>query len=92
MNTVKMIQFGSTLTDRADGKKTSISIMDKYSQPVSLDFADVVSLGSSFGDEVILSLAEKQNREIIVLNANNIIKNSIRRIIEDRSIEISFLA
>jgi len=91
MNTVKMIQFGSTLTDRADGKKTSISIMDKYSQPVSLDFADVVSLGSSFGDEVILPLAEKQNQKIIVLNTNNIIKNSIRRIVEDRSIEISFL-
>jgi hypothetical protein len=92
MNTVKMTQFGSTLTDRADGKKTSISIMDKYSQPVSLDFADVVSLGSSFGDEVILPLAEKQNRKIIVLNANNIIKNSIRRIVEDRLIEISFVA
>ncbi len=91
MNTVKMIRFGSTLTDRADGKKTSISIMDKYSQPVRLDFADVVSLGSSFGDEIILPLAEKQNRKIIVLNANNIIKNSIRRIVEERSIEISFV-
>ena len=91
MNTVKMIQFGSTLTDRADGKKTSISIMDKYSQPVSLDFVDVVSLGSSFGDEVIPPLAEKQNRKIIILNANNIIKNSIRRIVEERSIEISFV-
>lgn len=91
MKTVKMAQFGSTLTDRADGKKTSISIINKYSQPVSLDFTDVVSLGSSFGDEVILLLAEKQNRKVIVINANNIIKNSIKRIVEDRSIEISFV-
>lgn len=91
MNTVEMIQFGSTLTDRADGKKVNNSIMDKYSLPIRLDFAAVVSLGSSFGDEVILPLAEKQNRKIIVLNANNVIKNSVRRIVEDRLIEISFV-
>ncbi len=90
MNIVEMIQFGSTLTDRADGKKALNSITDRYSLPVRLNFANVVSLGSSFGDEVILPLAEKQNRKIIILKANNVIKNSIRRIVEERSVEISF--
>ncbi len=90
MNTVEMIQFGSTLTDRADGKKAFKSIADKYSLPVKLDFVSVVALGSSFGDEIILPLAEKQDGNITVLNANNVIKNSIRRIVEERSIEISF--
>ena len=91
MNTVEMTQFGSTLTDRTDGKKVYNFIMNKYSLPVRLDFTNVVSLGSSFGDEVILPLAEKQNRKISILKANNIIKNSIRRIVEERSIEISFI-
>ncbi|MDA3926075.1 MAG: hypothetical protein PF904_15375 [Kiritimatiellae bacterium] len=91
MNTIEMIQFGSTLTDRTDGKKVYNFITDKYSLPTKLDFTNVVSLGSSFGDEVILPLAEKQNRRIIILKANNVIKNSIRRIVEDRLIEITFV-
>jgi hypothetical protein len=89
MNTIEMIQFGSTLTDRTDGKKVYNFITDKYSLPTKLDFTNVVSLGSSFGDVVFLPLAEKQTR--IILKANNVIKNSIRRIVEDRLIEITFV-
>jgi hypothetical protein len=90
MNTVDMKQFGSTLTDRADGKKAYSVIADRYTLPVRLDFSEVVSLGSSFGDEIILPLAERQERKIMVIHANNVIKNSIRRIIEERSIEVTF--
>ncbi len=90
MNTILMNQFGSTLTDRADGKKTFLEIIEKYTQPVVLDFQGVVSLGSSFGEEVILRIAPLQSNKITVVNINSVIKNSIRRIVEDIDIKVIF--
>jgi len=86
-----MIQFGSTLIGRADGKKGFKEILKKYEFPVAFDFSEVVSLGSSFGDEVILKVASKQDNKITVLNTNGVIKNSIRRIVEETSIDITFI-
>jgi len=90
MSTVAMNQFGSTLTDRADGKKAFREIFEKYRLPVTLDFKGVVSLGSSFGEEVILKIGPLQNNEITILNTNSVMKNSIRRIIEDTDIIVIF--
>ena len=90
MSEVRMAQFGSTLTDRADGKKAFQQISTRHDFPVALDFSDVVSLGSSFGDEVILKVADMQGRKITILNTNSVIKNSIRRIIEDSQVSVSF--
>ena len=90
MNTVSMRQFGTTLTDRADGKKAFEEILRTTTFPVTLDFRGVVSLGSSFGDEVILPVAERQKSALIVAHANNVIKNAIRRTIEDTPIVLSF--
>ena len=90
MNTVSMRQFGTTLTDRADGKKAFGEILRATTFPVSLDFSGVVSLGSSFGDEVVVPVAERQGNRLTVVHANNVIKNSIRRSTEDTLIVLSF--
>jgi len=90
MNTVKMNKFGQTLTDRADGKKAADEILRKFTLPVQLDFEGVVAMGSSFGDEVVLSIAAKQGDTIDVLNANRVIRNSLMRIIENTAVAISF--
>ena len=90
MSTVQMSRFGSTLTDRADGKKAFQEITERYTPPLILDFQEVVSLGSSFGEEVILRIAPLQNYEITVLNTNSVIKISIQRIIEDTGIKVLF--
>ena len=85
-----MNQFGSTLTDRADGKKAFREISEGGPFPVTLDFSGVVSLGSSFGEEIILKIAPLQGEKITILNTNHVMKISIRRIIEDTSIQVSF--
>lgn len=90
MNVIKMNEFGSTLTDREDGKKAFREISGRSTFPVALDFSDVVSLGSSFGEEVILKIASLQGGGIAILNVNHVIKISITRIIEDTSIRVSF--
>ena len=90
MNIIAMEKFGSTLTDRADGKKAFQEISEKHLFPVVLDFKSVVSLGSSFGDEVILKVAPLQNLKITIVNTNHVIKNSVKRIIEETEIEVTF--
>lgn len=89
MSTVPMNQFGFTLTDRADGKKAFQEIYDKYLLPVTLDFQGVVSLGSSFGEEVILKIAPLQDLKITIANTNSVMKNSVRRIVEETEIEVT---
>ena len=90
MNIIKMNQFGSTLTDRSDGQKAFVVIAREDLFPVELDFSGVVSLGSSFGEEIILKIAPLQGNKITILNANNVIRFSIKRIIEDTSFQVSF--
>lgn len=90
MSIVKMNEFGRTLTDREDGKKTFIEITVKNEYPIALDFSGVISLGSSFGDEIIPKIATMQGDKIEMFNANSVIQNSIKRTVEDLSIKIIF--
>ena len=90
MNTVRMADFGSTLTDRTDGKKAFRTIVEKNELPVQLDFFGVVSLGSSFGDEVIPKLAEMQNHKITILNTNSVIRNSVRGTVDGKPVSVQF--
>ncbi len=90
MNIIAMEKFGSTLTDRADGKKAFQEISEKSQFPITLDFKGVVSLGSSFGDEVILKIAPLQDLKITIVNTNSVMKNSVKRIIEETEIEVTF--
>ena len=85
-----MKEFGSTLTDRADGKKAVEAILQKHALPMQLDFSGVVALGSSFGDEVVLKIAGMQDNVMHIANANHVIKNSLLRIVEDAAVTLTF--
>jgi hypothetical protein len=90
MKTVQMKTFGATLTDRGDGKKAYRQIQRAESGPVALDFSGVMSLGSSFGDEVILKVARQQDNRLTIRSANHVIQNAVRRTVEETDVIISF--
>ena len=90
-NIIKMKDFGKILTDREDGKKAFDVISYSLPPPYILDFSEVISLGSAFGDEVVGNLAAAQGNVIKVKNVINPIKNCLRRIEEDFKIKIIFL-
>ena len=90
MNIIKMTLFGTTLTDREDGKKAFISIINQNKPTIALDFSGVISLGSSFGDEIIPGIASLQKDRIEILNANIVIQNSIKRTLEEMPIKVTF--
>jgi hypothetical protein len=90
MTTVEMKEYGATLTDREDGKKAATTILERMALPLQLDFSGVMALGSSFGEELVLRIAEAQDNSITVVNANNVIKNSLYRIAEGTNVHISF--
>lgn len=87
----KMNKFGKTLTDRADGKKSFQDIIRDGVYPNLLDFSGVISMGSSFGDEILPRLAEKHNNKIFVKNANMAIKSCVKKVVEDTSIEVEYI-
>ncbi len=62
---VRMDRFGRTLTDRADGQKAFDTIVNEFKGNIALDFSEVMSLGSSFGDEVVMRIAMLQNNRIL---------------------------
>jgi hypothetical protein len=88
MNTVKMIQFGAFLTGREFGQKAMKELEPHLKFPVTLDFSGNVSLGSSFGDEVVPPIAKKQGGQITVLNPNQAIWDCLMRIAAENKIEI----
>ena len=91
MTTISMIRFGRTLTDRPDGQKAFAAIISESAPPYCLDFKGVMSIGSSFGDEVIVKLAERQGNTIGVQNVNDGIRSCIKRVVEGTSVEVRFL-
>ncbi len=88
MNTVKMNQFGSFLTGRDFGQKAMKELEPNLQYPVALDFAGTVSLGSSFGDEIIPVIARKQGGKLTVLNPSKAIWDCLIRIAAESKIEI----
>ncbi len=90
MSEIELKKFGMTLTDRADGQKAFASIVKNHQQPYVLNFNGVMSMGSSFGDEVVVRLARIQGNQIAIFNANDGIKNCISRVIEETGIAVNF--
>ena len=86
--TVLMNRFGRTLTDRPDGKKAYDAIVGEGSPPYLLDFKGVMSLGSSFGDEVVVRLARLQGNRIGVVNANDGIRACMKRVVEGTDVTV----
>ena len=90
MTNVAMNQFGQTLTDRADGKRAAAAILREHALPIQLDFEGVVAVGSSFGEEVVLRIAEQQGGRVHIAGAKGVIKNSLLRITEGTSVKLCF--
>ena len=89
MNTIKMSQFGQILTGRDFGRKVIKELEGGLVHPVVLDFADTISLGSSFGEEIVPAIAKRQGDKVRVLNANKAIWACLQKIALDFRIEVS---
>ncbi|MBI4924783.1 MAG: DUF4325 domain-containing protein [Bdellovibrio sp.] len=91
MTVVKLNRFGQTLTGREFGKSSYLEIVkEQYELPIALDFSGVASLGSSFADEVVLPLAQKQGNQITILNANNVVRSCLRDVHDETGINIIY--
>jgi len=88
MTLVAMNKFGRTLTDRPDGKKAYETIVADNAPPYILDFKGVMSLGSSFGDEVVIRLAQLQSNQIKIVNINDGIRACIKRVTEGTTVRV----
>lgn len=88
---LKMMKYGRTLTDRADGKRAYKEILSMNEFPTILNFKDVISLGSSFGDETVAKIAIANGGTIKIVNANKAIQACLSNIEEDFNIKIEYI-
>jgi hypothetical protein len=91
MNIIKISKYGAVLTGREFGSNVATALLEDLKFPVSIDFAGVEALGSSFGDEVIPALASKQGNIIKIINANNEVKATLRDVAFDSNIKIELI-
>lgn len=84
-----MRKYGTILTGRDFGKQIMEELALKLEYPVELDFREVISLGSSFGDEVIPVIAHKQNGQLTVIGPNKAVWNCLSQIAEEHKIQIT---
>ena len=85
---IKMKEYGSVLTGREFGKTVFTELRPKLVPPVILDFSEVASLGSSFGDEVVPAIARLQGDAVQIVNANHVVKEILKDVAEDGGIEL----
>lgn len=88
--TIEMVQFGRTLTDRTFGKRTAETILSRFKTPVLLDFKGVISLGSSFGDEIIAAIGPEQQNRITIRNTNDAVRVCLEKVALDSSVSLDF--
>ncbi|PWU16724.1 MAG: hypothetical protein C5B49_10130 [Bdellovibrio sp.] len=81
-------EFGSVLTGREYGKTIYGTLAEKLVHPAGLDFEGVESMGSSFGDEIVIPIARDQGNKIVVRNANQVITSCLMDIAEENQISI----
>lgn len=90
MNAFGMKKFGIVLTGRDYGKAAARQILESLSFPITLDFADILSVGSSFGDEVVSAVAARQGGRLTILNAASIVRNSLEQSAKDHGVTLAF--
>ena len=88
MKTVEMNKFGSVLTGREFGKDMMIRLAETIEYPVVLNFNGVISLGSSFADEVLIPIAKQQGNVLEIINASTAVWDCINDVAIDAKIEI----
>lgn len=90
MNTIEMAKFGRTLTDRPYGQQISEKIVNTEHFPIALDFKGVISLGSSFGDELLSALGPKQENNVVVFNVNDAVRSCLEKVSLDLGVNLDF--
>jgi len=89
MNKLNMSKYGTILTGRDFGQKIIKELSSTLDYPVELDFRGVISLGSSFGDEVVSVIAQQQDSRLTVIGPNKAVWDCLLRIAEEYKIQIT---
>jgi hypothetical protein len=91
MTRIKMNMYGAVLTGRAFGKEVYERIFAGLNkQLVILDFEGVFSLGSSFGEEIVVPIAKLQQSQVTVVSAAPAVRDCLEQIEKDYKIKINF--
>jgi len=85
---IKLREYGSILTGRPFGKKVMEQLSPTLKHPVVLDFDGTITMGSSFGDEIVPAIANKQDGKIEVINASKVIWSCLDQLAEDHNIQV----
>ncbi len=92
MKTIELKKYGTILTGRPFGVQAFAELKNTLNQDaVQLDFSGVLSLGSSFGEEVIVPIAKNQNNTIIIKGAISPVKDCVMLIAFDFNIKVDFI-
>lgn len=83
-------KHGLVLTGRDYGIEVMKEIRSILVDKMALDFSDVSSLGSSFGDEVVTPIAKHNGGIIEIYNATSAVKAALKDVEEDGEIKIIF--
>jgi anti-anti-sigma regulatory factor len=82
--------YGQDLSGRDFGKQTFKEISEKYGFPISLDFAEVGSIGSSFADELVAEVAKMQSNKITIYSANRVIRSCLNDVATEKKFSIEY--
>lgn len=92
MKSLELKKYGTILTGRPFGVQAFAELKNNLNQEaVQLDFSGVISLGSSFGEEVIVPIAKNQNNEIKIKGAISPVKACVTLIAFDFNIKVDFI-
>ena len=92
MRNIILKNFGVILTGHLYGVQIYSELQKEYgnASEVQFDFAGVASLGSSFGEEVIVPFAKKQGNKIAIKSANAPVRSCIQLIAKDFGLDVLF--
>jgi hypothetical protein len=91
MSKVVLKKFGLNLSGRPLGISSLPIILNENQAPFELDFDGVFSIGSSFADEVVAKLAEKNGGKIKVYNSTNVINKCLKDVAKEKGFEIEII-
>lgn len=91
MTVIKMSSFGSVLTGREYGVNVAKKILSDFEPPLTFDFTGVLSVGSSFGDEIFKAVVAFGPGKIKIQNVNNVVRAALNQVQEDLGIKIEII-
>jgi hypothetical protein len=92
MQNIMLKNFGVILTGRPYGVQIYSELQKEYgnANEVEFDLSGVASLGSSFGEEVIVPFAKKQGNKVTIHSANAPVRSCIQLIAKDFNLVVDF--